>query len=204
MSTSSADRTAGKIDWPHWLDRTPPTDRVRTSKFKVTEHEAIRDIEQEVVKRLGVDDWRLSTAAPHRKKDGRPYSNANPEDPGVVVRWSKDGEQFAVACDHYTNLRDNLRAIGLYIREKRKMENRPVATGASEFSNLRLPAGDGDVVDPPTPPHEVLGVAADENREFVIKGAFKELLTDVHPDHGGSSEELQEAKRARDSMLGGS
>ena len=103
---SKIDRTGGEIDWPAWAERTDR--RERTSKFSVTLASAINDIETELKDRLGVDDWRLSTAAPHRKKDGRPYGDANPSDSGAVVRWSMDGQQYCVAADQYDDLRDNV------------------------------------------------------------------------------------------------
>jgi len=203
---SRVDRTGGEIDWPHWADRTRPAARERTSKFSVTLASSISDIKTELEDRLGVDDWRLSTAAPHRKKDGRPYADANPDDPGAVVRWSMDEEQYAVACDRYTGLRDNVRAIGLYIEEKRKMGNRPVRTGQDEFATARLPSGDDDdlvVVGGETEaPHEVLGVSPDAPDAAVV-GAYRELLKERHPDHGGSAAELRQLNQAKEAMIDG-
>lgn len=196
---SRADRTAGVIDWPQWADRTPVAERQRTSKFSVTLSQAIDDIEKELEDRLEANDWRLSTAAPHRKRDGRPYADANTDDPGAVVRWTKDGEQYAVAADEYTDLRDNIRAIGLYIREKRKTSNRPVWTGRDEFATTCLPSGDDEDVialgDGSKEPHEVLGVAPDAP-PAVVKAAYRELLKDRHPDHGGSRAAFEELQRA--------
>ena len=204
--TSRTDRTGGEIDWPDFAERTDPRSRERTSKFSVTLASALSDIESELEDRLEVTDYRISTAAPHRKRDGRPYADANPDDPGVVVRWSKDGEQYCVAADHYTDLRDNARAIGLYIEEKRKMGNRPVHTGQDEFATARLPPGDDEEAavvvagGAQRPPHEVLGVAPDAP-EPVVKGAYRELLKERHPDHGGSAAELRELNDAKDALL---
>lgn len=204
---SRTDRTGGEIDWPDFAERTDPRRRERTSKFSVTLASALSDIEKELEDRLEVTDYRLSTAAPHRKKDGRPYADANPDDPGVVVRWSKDGEQYCVAADHYTDLRDNARAIGLYITEKRKMGNRPVKTGQDEFATARLPPGDdseavvvagaGEV----EAPHEILDVDPDAPPE-VVKAAFRAKAKTVHPDQGGTREEWQQLQSAREVMLG--
>jgi hypothetical protein len=197
--TSPTDRTAGEVDWPAAFERTPPGDRARTSKFSVTFHEAVKSIQTQL-DRLGVDDWRLSTAAPHRKKDGMPYANANPDDPGVVVRWSMDGDQFAVACDHYTDWRDNARSIALYIEEKRKMSDRPVTTGQSEFATARLPSGDEDATAAEPPAHAVLGVDRDAT-DAEVRDAYRDRLTDVHPDHGGSEEQFKRVKNAKEAIL---
>ena len=205
--TSSTDQTAGEVDWPAQFERTPAAERERTSKFGVTFHETLRRIETELMSRVGADDWRVSTAAPHRKNDGMPYANANPSDPAVVVRWSKDGQQFAVACDHYTDWRDNARAIGLYIREKRKMSDRPVTTGQTEFATARLPSGNEDAIvasgpsDESQEPHEILDVAPDAPEE-VVEAAYRQKTKTAHPDQGGSAEELQRVRRAKEALLG--
>jgi len=206
--TSPTDRTAGEVDWPPAFDRTEPADRRRTSKFSITFHEAVQSIQTQL-DRLGVDDWRLSTAAPHRKKDGMPYANANPDDPSVVVRWSMDGQQYAVACDHYTDWRDNARAIGLYIEEKRKMSDRPVTTGQSEFATARLPSGEEeeDVIavgaGKPDLDREraadLLGVSPDAP-DRVIETAFQETVKDAHPDQGGKGS-VDRVKQAREVLL---
>lgn len=197
---SARDRTAGEIDWPSAFERTPPAERTRTHKFSVTFHEAVKDIQEELLSRVGAQDWRLSTAAPHRKDDGMPYANASPDDPGVVVRWSKDGQQYAVACDEYTDWRDNARAIGLYIREKRKMSNRPIVTGFDEFATAQLPPGDEDAIVAEVPPHEVLGIDRD-SPERIIRVAAQEKIKEHHPDHGGDPRMLKRVKNARDELL---
>lgn len=205
---SRADRTGGEIDWPDEFDRTPAVERERTSKFSVTLSKSISDIEKELEDRLGVDGWRLSTAAPHRKKDGRPYADSNPDDPAAVVRWSKDGEQFAIAADQYSGLRDNVRAIALYIEEKRKMSNRPVKTGQSEFATARLPPGDGEdaiamagAVEEDEP-HEILGVDPDAP-DAVVRGSARALKREHHPDRGGDEEEFKRVVEAEEAMLDG-
>lgn len=204
---SKTDRTGGEIDWPVFAERTPPRQRERTSKYSVTQTQAIKRLEHELLERIGAADWRLSTAAPHRKRDGRPYADATPDDPGVVVRWAKDGDQFCVACDRYTDLRSNVRTIGLYIEEKRKMSNRPVKTGQDEFATARLPPADEDDAvivagaAPTREPHEVLGVDA-EAPVPVIKGAFRELVKEAHADQGDNPDyDVGELKQARDELL---
>lgn len=209
MSPSKTDRTAGEVDWPHWADRHDPRERERTSKYSVTLHQAISDLEDDLLERVGADDWRLSTAAPHRKSDGLPYANSNPDDPAVAVRWTNDGEQYCVACDRYTDVRDNVRTIGLYVAEKRKMSDRPVETGQDEFATARLPPAEGepgpDLVVAEAPdrePHEVLGVDPDAP-EPVVRGAFRELTKAAHGDGGDDDAyDVQELKQARDALLG--
>jgi hypothetical protein len=118
------------------------------------------------------------------------------------VRWSMDGHQHAIACDAYTRLRDNLRASYLYVREKRKMSNRPVRTGEDEFANARLPPADeeGEAVVAREPPHEVLGVAPDAN-PGVVRAAARELKKQKHPDNGGSMQEFKRINEAEEELI---
>jgi hypothetical protein len=157
-------RTDGgaRIDWPPEWERTLARERSKNRSYEVSQNDAITDLDDEL-DRLGVDDWRLSTAMDHQSRNPNyPYSNQpEPDDPGVVCRWSMDGDQFAVACDAYSRVRDNLRTVGLYIREKRKMSGRPVTTGETEFANARLPSGEEDAVAADPPPYQVLGVDPD-------------------------------------------
>ena len=199
---SSTDRAGGEIDWPDQFNRTPRGERRQTTKFSVTFTQAAQRLRNELLERVDADDWRLSTAAPARKKDGLPYAGADPTDPGVVVRWSKAGEKFAVACDHYDDWRDNVRAIGLYVREKRKMAGRPVTTGQSEFATAKLPSGDetGGAATTASPAHEILEVAPDAD-PAVIQAAARQKIKETHPDQGGDPEAFRQVREARDEML---
>ncbi|MFC4550094.1 MULTISPECIES: J domain-containing protein [Halorussus] len=191
-----------ELDWPAGFDRTNPADRTRNNRYEATLRDSIDDLEAELG-RVGVDDWRLSTAARHQKRNPKyPYADANPSDPSAVVRWSMDGAQYAVACDAYSRLRDNVRTLYLYVREKRKMEQRPVVTGESEFANARLPPGDSeaDAVVARRPPHELLDVAPDA-AEDVVKAAARQKLKEHHPDRGGDREAFQRVQEAREAML---
>ena len=113
------------------------------------------------------------------------------------------GDQYAVACDAYTRLRDNARTLYLYLREKRKMEQRPVETGESEFANARLPpaeGGEGGTVVAQEPPHEILGVDRNAD-EAAVREAFREKAQVAHPDQGGSEDEFRRVRDAREVML---
>ncbi|MFC6716250.1 J domain-containing protein [Natrialbaceae archaeon GCM10025810] len=188
-----------RLEWPPELERTSADERESTSKFDVTLGAAIKDIKREM-DRLEVDHWRLSTAMPQRKTDGLPYASAaEPDDPGAVLRWAMGGDQFAIGCDAYTRVRDNVRAIGLYVAEKRRMEKRPVTTGQSEFATARLPPADDGAVVAEVPPHEVLEIAPDAAPE-VIRAAARAKKKETHPDRGGSRAAFQRVVAAEEAM----
>jgi hypothetical protein len=194
-----------RLGWPPGFERVPSVEREPNRSYDVSLSTALDELEAEL-ERLGAEEYRLSTAAPQRQRDNRPYANASPDDPGAVVRWTMDGEQYAVACDAYSRLRDNVRTIGLYVREKRKMEQRPVVTGESEFANARLPSGaERDVIvagdGSGRAPHEILGVTADAPEE-AVRGAARQLKRKHHPDQGGDQERFKAVVAAEQAMLG--
>lgn len=195
------------IDWPNGFGRTPAADRERNRSYKASLADTTESIETEM-QRMDVDSWRASTASggSHVKSNGLPKHSANPEDPGFVLRWQKGAEQFAVACDEYSRLRDNARTVYLWVHETRMRGQRPVKTGDAEFAAARLPPADGEgdaIVAGPAdtePPHEVLGVDPDAP-EAVVKGAARGLKKRKHPDAGGSKEEFQRVVEAEEAML---
>jgi hypothetical protein len=190
-----------RLEWPAGFDRTPTRERSKNQRFDVSLTQAFDDLEAEL-DRLGVDDYRYSFDARSRQRDGRPYSRSNPDDPSFVLRWTMDGQQFAVACDRWATLRDNVRSVGLYVREKRKMENRPVTTGTSEFANARLPSSDESTVTGEPPAHVVLDISP-EASDDAVRAAYRERLKEVHPDVGGDPEQFKRVQHAKERLLDG-
>lgn len=191
------------IDWPTGWDRTPASERTRNNRFETSLRQSIDDLADELG-RVGVDEWDLSTAAEHQTTNPRyPYADSRPDDPGAVVRWSMNGEQYAVACDAYSRLRDNIQTLSLSLREKRKMENRPVQTGESEFANARLPPAD-DVDESSTdhPDHVILGVPPNAD-SATVWDAFRRMVKTAHPDNGGSEEEFRRVCEAKEALIDG-
>lgn len=190
------------LDWPPEFERTSVHERERNNSYQASLGQTTKEIATEM-DRLDPTNWRASTASggSHVKSSGLPKHSANPDDPGFVLRWSMDGEQFAVACDAFTRLRDNARTVYLWVHETRMRGQRPVTTGESEFAAARLPAGD-DVVEVTAEPHEILGVPSDASPEE-INDAFRERVKQTHPDReGGSQEAFDRVQRARKAMLG--
>jgi hypothetical protein len=187
------------LDWPAGFDRTPESDREPNRSFEATLGQTTQDLATEM-DRMDVDHWRASIANAHTKSSGLPLHNANPDDPGFVLRWTDDGEEFAVACDAYSRLRDNVRTVYLWVHETRMRGNRPVRMGDSEFAAARLPPGD----EPATkqPPHEVLQIQQGAPDD-VVKAAARAQKLQTHPDQGGTREEFQRVIDAEKAMLGG-
>jgi len=190
-----------RLDWPRGWDRTPARQREKNPRFDASIATTTDALATEM-DRMDVDEWRGSIGNAHTKSSGLPLHNAKPDDPGFVLRWTDDGTQFAVACDAYSRLRDNLRSVYLWIHETRMRSQRPVKTGDTEFAAARLPSGDEDAVAATAPPHEVLEVAPDAG-DAVVKAAYREKAKSAHPDQGGDPAEWRRINEAKESMLEG-
>jgi len=190
------------LDWPAGWERTPPAQRERNRSFEASLASTTDDLATEM-DRMDVDSWRASIGNQHTKSNGLPLHNANPDDPGFVLRWTDDGEQFAVACDDYSRLRDNLRTVYLWVHETRMRSQRPVKTGDTEFAAARLPSGDEEeTVVATAAPHEVLEVAPDAS-DAVVEAAYRQKIKSAHPDQGGDAASVARVKNAKKAMLGG-
>ena len=206
MATKHEDNSnmSEHIDWPDAFPRTDPQDREPYSGgFRVTRSVAFGNILDELRTWDGVTDVQLDSGAEHQKRNpNKPYANASFEDPGVVVYFTKDGEQMAAACDRWDNPRDNAQDLYHYLHETRMQEQRGTVTAESEYQKLRLPSGDGDAVAAAPAPHEVLGVTPDAP-DSVVTDAYRELMQERHPDKGGSREAFDRLQDAKEQMLDG-
>jgi len=188
------------LDWPPKFDRTETRKRkAYPGRFRVTRSTAFQNILDELRGWEGVRDVQLDSGAEHTKKNAnKPYANASYDDPGVVVRFQKDGEDMAAACDRWDNPRDNAQDLYHYLHETRMQEQRGTVTGQSEYDKLRLPSGDAEAADPP--PHVTLGVHEDAS-ESAIQNAYRKRVAETHPDKGGSEESFKRVVRAKEAML---
>lgn len=134
------------IDWPDTFERTDPSDRTEYSGgFRVTRSVAFQNVLDELAGWNSVTDVQLDSGAEHTKQNpNKPYANSSYDDPGVVVRFTKDGEQMAAACDSWDNPRDNAQDLYHYLHETRMQEQRGTVTAESEYEKLRLPSADED------------------------------------------------------------
>lgn len=187
------------IDWPDGWDRTPPSDRTRGPyqvDWSQAEQELVREIERAGGTTIAID-----------RELG---ASGRTSDPGVVVRWTQDGDAKVMACDEHTRKDANLRAIGLTIRDLRKSTTRGVIQEDRAFHGLdALPSGKATspVVDRRSrsqPAHAILGVAPDAPPE-IVETAARRLKKKHHPD---SSEDPDKTRfnlvcKAEEAMLDG-
>lgn len=98
---------------------------------------------EDQVQRLGGILPILSTNVELRM-DGRPRADrAMPADPGVCVYFQLQGKPYAMACDTYTEVAQNVAALAAHIEAMRRQERYGVATAAETLQAFQaLPSPD--------------------------------------------------------------
>lgn len=197
------------LAWPAHRPRKPAYAR-KVGKFSadgrpVTMAVAVDRLDGEL-SRLGALYPVLSTNVELRL-DGRPRSGqGNPTDPGACVYFSLKGKPFALACDTYSDVAQNVAALAAHLDNTRAIERHGVASAAETleaFSALPPPSGAS------TPAtrgwREVLGFHAgfpagyDPTDALSLIGVrYRERAPKAHPDNGGSEAAMAELNAARD------
>ena len=197
------------VEWPDGFERTPEREREPYPHgFRVDRRKAFENILEEL-KKLGAEEVRIDSGATQKTMNPNLLSQeSDPEDPSVVVYFSKDGQDFAVPCDKWDNVRDNAQAIAKYLNAKRALDRYGVKTVESKFTTQKLPPGEadeggtaGDTDFGDKPPHKVLGVASDAGDDEV-KAAARALKKEYHPDTGGDIDKFNRVLEAEKTLLG--
>lgn len=154
-----------------WPEATPRT--ARGSRVAPRDRKTPRETVQELNDELSKSGIRLADVSHNIKLDGASadFSGVH-EDPGVTVRFEKEGEEITVACDKYHCLYANLRAITKQLRLMRSACGAVVRTRSKQAvacDVLGLPAGYS---------------VADAKRAYRLKAKTH------HPDLGGRAEDF--------------
>lgn len=182
-----------------------PIDRPRTSKWdrmigpNKMPSGRIRQLLSKELRMMDVSQIVVSTNVATRR-DGLPYAGQKaPDDPGVVLYFTRKGSDIAISCDRWQSVDANLRAIGLTIEAIRGMER----WGTEEmidraFTGFKaLPESATVMPFTAKPWHEVLEVAPTASME-TRRAAYRSLLFKHHPDQGGDTAMFTEVQRAWD------
>jgi hypothetical protein len=144
------------------------------------------------VRLLGGKDLIITTNLRVGRYTDLPVFSEKPQggDPAVAVYFTLDGEEVCFACDRWTLVEDNIRAIGKTIEALRGIER----WGTSDMRRAAftgfaaLPAGGSAW-------HQVLGVSPTASKAE-IEAAYRRLVKTTHPDAGGDRERFLEIQRA--------
>lgn len=184
------------LQWPVGRARTPSYFR-KYGQLNKMPSGRIRQLLASELRKMNVTDYVISSNLAIRR-DGLPYSGQRaPDDPAVVLYFTRKGVDIAIACDAWNTVDANLRAIGLTIEAIRGMER----WGTEEmvdraFTGFKaLP--ESVIVTPFTAKawYEVLEVSQNASVE-TIKAAYKSMLHKHHPDKGGDVNKFHEVQAA--------
>lgn len=167
----------------------------RAAYGTVTTNVATQRLERQL-ESLGGADPVLSTNV-RLRLDGRPYSDQDPEDPGVAVYFRFKGRATVLACDRYLRVADNIAAVAAHIDALRRIERYGVGTIEQALAGYRaLPA------DTAADWRSVFGFPAQQDvTEDQLQTKYRERASLAHPDKGGTDEMMMHVNRARDFAL---
>lgn len=149
---------------------------------------------------LGASDVLLSTNIPLRR-DGLPtVPDREPDDPGVALYFQRSGRGYVIACDAFTKIRWNLRAIGATVEALRAIERHATSTMLERaFSGFAaLPPGPAS---PALDWRSVLGIPSGRTNIGVVRSRYHALAHQHHPDAGGQPARMAEINEAYDAAL---
>lgn len=170
------------LHWPAGWNRTIDYRRERGA-FKTTFAKARDEVMAEVA-RMGGRNPVLSSNLQLRR-DGLPYAQqARIADPGIAIYFEYKGKPMCFACDRYTTIEANTRAIQLTIAALRGIER----WGASDMME-RAFTGFAALEAPSTGWRSVLDSVDPE-------GSYRRLRAQHHPDRGGDAAQFQRVQKA--------
>jgi hypothetical protein len=197
--------TAFPLAWPDGWPRTPDykrqSDDIFRSKLRgvVTMTRAGQQLRDEL-SRLSARSIVISTNVALRQ-DGLPYSDQRKlTDPGVAVYFQLKGRPLVMATDRYKTVGGNMRSLALAIEAMRQLERHGGGTmmerAFTGFAALPSPGRK-------KPWREVFGLKPGYRFDNIdIAALYRSLAKDLHPDAGGSEEQMsdlnvayEEAKR---------
>ena len=177
-------------DWPRSKHRRP-------GPYHVSLDQAVTELLHDL-KLMGARAIILSSNVPLRR-DGTMYRDhsARVGDAGIAVYWDgKDGTPMVLACDSWTTVCANVRAIGLMVKAMRQMDRCGAQLTQRAFTGFaRLPAGATRKAW-----WDVLGLDPRSGAE-AISERYRELARRHHPDRGGDPRAMVEINVAYQEAL---
>lgn len=176
----------------HWPNGWPRTGRQKRAQFS-TSMAAARDGLLDEIRLLGGTGVIISSNIETYTRGGQeiPYANQKrPDDCGVAVYFNLKNEPCVFACDRWNRVQDNVQAIRKTIEALRGIER----WGSSEMLN-RVFTGFAALPEKATgfngvTWYGVLGYDSPNQPYEEYRTAYRRLAKEMHPDNGGSDEEM--------------
>jgi hypothetical protein len=188
------------LAWPIGF---PRNETPEDSSFKMTAAKSLESLLSEIKLLSGDTEPIISSNVPVKKSNGKMYSNVADDelhDSGVAVYFEFMQKQRVLACDKWKTPAENLRALALTVNAMRGLDR----WGASAIIERAFT----DLVALPEKSSfnqksvwEILGLSEKPGDVKLLKKAYQERATKVHPDLGGSNEAFNELKQAYDQAL---
>lgn len=185
------------LKWPLGRATTKSWQR-RDASFKTTPGRA-RDELMHELKLLGARNVVISSNVRTYSRGGQEIMYADQsaarDEPGVAIYYTWKDEQYALACDRYKTVMDNLQALNKTINAIRGIER----WGTGEMMKAAF-AGFKELPSSTTASPscwQVLDLLPTKNLES-IKAAYRKKLFGAHPDQGGTHEAMAQLNIAKD------
>lgn len=165
----------------HWPDGFPVTKSRESSRFNTTLAKALENVQDSLQKfgkdsRKKLDDIIISS--------NYSLTSTRPDNPGVAVYFTWDGERTCIPVDRYRLVEDNLQAIYHCIEAKRTM----LRHGGINLVKAAF-RGYAALPDPESLDwRAIIGYQGNDPAE--LKRKWKERMREHHPDRSGGDREI--------------
>lgn len=187
------------LKWPLGREKTASYAR-KPAPFKTTPGRARDELIHEL-KLLGASNVVISSNVATYRRGGQDIMYADQsmakDDPGVAIYYMWKGDQYALACDRWKTVTDNLQALNKTVNAIRGIERwgtgEMMKAAFAGFKALPEPTADISCWD-------ILGIHQTRNEE-TIKQAYRSKAPGAHPDTGGSVSLFQKLNNAYSTAL---
>lgn len=151
---------------------------------KKTWHQTMQELEEQM-RMWGVTEWETNYPRGARSEAW----NQKEGDRTVQLTYTKRGKTVTLVMGKQNRAVDNLRVLYLAVEAMRLNERRGISDVIeSAYLQLAAPTQAAD-------PYELLEIRPDTSLE-VAEAAYKAKVRNIHPDRGGSTEQMKALNRA--------
>jgi hypothetical protein len=180
------------LAWPEGWERKENNDYRKVAQFTVSMARARDELIAEIHRLCSLyrDPLIVLSTNVALRLDGLPYASQKaPEDPGAAVYFRYLGSQRVFACDIFTKVEHNIRAIGKTVEAIRGIER----WGASDM--LERAFTGFEALPAPDSWRKILKVSPDAPWG-TIHNMYLSLRSQYHPDRGGDPDEFDHIMKA--------